>query len=262
MSGFFSNVGNSTSKTNSKSALTRIGLNFDPLYWLTGGKEDGAVANFHNRAGDFLNKQLSWVAHRDPTIKLDRKYGPPHWFKELRPVSDWATSKPADTIAIVLGALAGGAALGGGAGGAAGAAGGGVGGASAGGAIPGTVGFNAAGGGFTGGGAVGFGAGGMGSSAIPGTVGLNLGAGGAGGAVMGGGAGGAAAASTTPTWQTYYRKYGQMTPQQQQQQAPQTPAMAPMKGDRYLAARGLMGMNPQTANGLIGFGRRGVNIVR
>ena len=256
----FMDLGNSTSKDNSQSAVMRAGLQFDPLHYLLGDKYDKT----HLKPADWTNKQLSWVAKRDPFIKFERRNGPSKWFKELRPVSDWAISKPGDTIGIVLGAIAGGAALGGGAGGAAGggASGASAGGASAGGAIPGTVGFNAAGGGFTGGGAVGFGAGGMGSSAIPGTVGLNLGAGGAGGAVMGSGAGGVAAASTTPTWQTYYRKYGQMMPQQQQQQTPQTPAMAPMKGDRYLAARGLMGMDPQAANGLIGFGRRGVNIVR
>lgn len=186
-----SSLTDAASSKNSNSFLTRLGLRFDPVWYLT-GKDGGFADKFHNNAGDFLNKQMSWWAKRDPGIKLERKYGPSAWSKEVRGVSDWAQAKPADTTALVLGAIAGGAALGGAAGGAGGGAGGGAAGAS-GGAIPGTVGFNAAGGGFTGGGAVGFGAGGMGSSSIPGTVGLNLGAGGAGGATMGSGAGGLAA---------------------------------------------------------------------
>jgi hypothetical protein len=120
--------GNSWSSKNSDSPLIRLGVSMDPLAWIFPGLGDWKI-----KTSDKLQNWVSDnIAKNDPFINLERKYGPSHWFKELRPISDWAVEKPLDATGLVVGGVVGAGALAG-AGGAAGAAGGGASGASGGG---------------------------------------------------------------------------------------------------------------------------------
>lgn len=97
----FIDYGDSWSSKNSESPLLRTGVAFDPLAYLWPEYGDWRV-----KSGDKLQDWVSDnIAKNDPFIKLERKYGPSHWFKELRPISDWALEKPIDATALTVGAV-------------------------------------------------------------------------------------------------------------------------------------------------------------
>lgn len=93
--------GNSWSSKNSESPLVRLGVSMDPLAMLFPGLGDWKVKTSDKLQG-WVSKN---IAKNDPFIKLERKYGPSHWFSELRPISDWALEKPLDATALTVGAV-------------------------------------------------------------------------------------------------------------------------------------------------------------
>ena len=119
---------------NHSSVVGAIGKYADPVGALLG---DSWMDFWHDRLPTKLNEYASGIAQKDPFIQLDRKYGLGQKGSPLRGVSNFAEDRPADTTALVLGAIfGGGAALGGAGGGSAG------GGASAGGSSGGFAGLN------------------------------------------------------------------------------------------------------------------------
>lgn len=115
--------GDSWSSQNSDSPLVRLGVSMDPLAMIFPGLGDWKIKT--------SDKMQNWVsdniAKNDPFIKLERKYGPSHWFSELRPISDWALEKPLDATALTVGAVVGAPYLAGAMGGGGGAGAGGAG---------------------------------------------------------------------------------------------------------------------------------------
>jgi hypothetical protein len=104
--------GNSWSSKNSDSPLIRLGVSMDPLAWMFPGLGEWKI-----KTSDKLQNWVSDnIAKNDPFINLERKYGPSHWFSELRPISDWAVEKPLDATGLVVGGVVGAGALAGGAG--------------------------------------------------------------------------------------------------------------------------------------------------
>lgn len=119
------------------SVVGAIGKYADPVGALFG---DRWMEFFHERIPSKMNEYSSSIARRDPSIQLDRKYGFGQQGSPLRPVSNWAQNRPADTTAMVVGAVVGGGAIAGGAG--SGSAGGGAAGGTAAGGGAGGGGFN------------------------------------------------------------------------------------------------------------------------
>lgn len=119
----------SLNSDNHKSFGTRIGLKFDPTYYLAKlfGKGND-YANFINKTGDKANQLMSKGA--EPMFSLARKYTPGREDGNgLDKVLDFAENKPASITGVLIGGGAAGSAL---AGGGAGAGGGAAGGSAAG----------------------------------------------------------------------------------------------------------------------------------
>ena len=111
---------NGKRRRNHGSVVGAIGKYADPAGALLG---DSWMNFWHNRLPTKMNEYASGVAQKDPMIQFDRKYGLGQKGSPLRGVSNFAEDRPADTTAMVLGAIFGGGALLGGAGGAGGGGG-------------------------------------------------------------------------------------------------------------------------------------------
>jgi hypothetical protein len=206
-------------KKNHGSVVGAIGKYADPFGALLG---DRWMEFAHERLPTQMNEWGSGIAKHDPFIQLDRKYGLGQKGSPLRGVSNWAQDRPADTAAIVTGAVLGGGALAGAwGGGSAGSAGG----MSAYG--PYASGYQFAPGSSFGGAAGGGTAGGM-SAYGPYASGYQFPATSPYGGGFAGGSGGTAGGATGTDWSDP-NTYRQMAQQQGQQQQPQQQTTDPVE---------------------------------
>lgn len=118
-------TGGASSGDNHRSPIGAIGGKIqkwtDPIAWIP-GVGDKWVDLTSNKIPEKTNRVLSKVMQ--PFEKIDKAINPVRQIPAVDNVGNWIAQKPADTLAMAMGAMAGGAALAGaGAGGAGGAAG-------------------------------------------------------------------------------------------------------------------------------------------